>query len=137
MPTAAAITTATAEDLAPQRSYTGSSVKYFVAILSAAVLLAAIAFVGGGYLNTRRAERKAEDRHAAVHSMTQQELAAAIERCDASEDTAAGEARASAVRVKRDAAFCEDVARELDDRPLEIVSPRRAPVERTDSATPR
>jgi hypothetical protein len=92
-------------------------VKYLVVTLSTAVLLAAVAFVGSGYLNTRRAERKADHLRAAVHSMTQQDLAAAVARCEAPPEPGApldGVAR-------RDAAYCENVAREIDDRPLEIV----------------
>ena len=91
--------------------------KYLVVTLSAAALLAAVAFVGSGYLNTRRAERKADDLRASVHSMTQQDLAAAIARCEA--PPGPGEPRNGVAR--RDAAYCEDVAREMDDRPLEIV----------------
>ncbi len=88
--------------------------------LSTAAVLAAVAFVGSGYLNTRRAERKADHLRAAVHSMTQQDLAAAIARCDA--PPGPGEPRHGAAR--RDAAYCENVAREMDDRPLEIVKGR-------------
>jgi hypothetical protein len=95
-------------------------VKYLVVTLSTAALLAAGVFIGGGYLNTRRAERKADDLHAAVHSMTQQDLAAAVARCDS--PPGAGEPRNAAAR--RDAAYCENVAREMDDRPLEIVRGR-------------
>jgi hypothetical protein len=91
--------------------------KYLVATLSTAALLAAVAFIGSGYLNTRRAERKADDLRASVHSMTQQDLAAAIARCEA--PPGPGEPRNGVAR--RDAAYCENVAREMDDRPLEIV----------------
>lgn len=84
---------------------------------AAAALLAALIFVGSGYVHTRRAERKADRERAAVHVMTQQDLAAAIARCDA---VSAGDAPRHAV-ARRDAAYCEEVAREMDDRPLEIV----------------
>ena len=80
--------------------------------LSTAAVLAMAAFIGSGYLNTRRAERKADDLRAAVHAMTQQDLAAAIARCDSPPGPDA---------ARRDAAYCENVAREMDDRPLEIV----------------
>lgn len=88
--------------------------------LSTAAILGALAFVGSGYLNSRRAERQADDLRAAVHSMTQQDLAAAVARCEA--PPRPGEPRHGAAR--RDAAYCENVAREMDDRPLEIVKGR-------------
>lgn len=81
--------------------------KSIVTTAAAAALLAAVAFVGNGYLHTRRAARSAEVQRAAVHAMTQQDLAAAIARCDAA--------------TRRDAVYCEEVAREMDNRPLEIV----------------
>jgi hypothetical protein len=96
---------------------------------AATAILAAGAFIGSGYLHTRRVEHKAQRERAAVHAMTQQELAAAIARCDAmpAADTPhdaaagrdAGQQRDSTER--RDAAYCEEAAREMDDRPLEIV----------------
>jgi hypothetical protein len=95
-------------------------VKYLVVTLSTAALLAAVAFIGSGYLNTRRVERKADDLRASVHAMSQQDLAAAIARCDA--PPGPGEPRHGVER--RDAAYCENVAREMDDRPLEIVKGR-------------
>ncbi len=91
--------------------------KFFVITGATAAILAAVAFVGSGYLHTRRAERKAEGERAAVHAMTQQALAAAVARCDAV--PGADTPRSSAAR--RDAAYCEEVAREMDDRPLQIV----------------
>jgi hypothetical protein len=101
-------------------------VKYLIVTLSAAVVLATLVFIGNGYLNTRRADRKAEDLRAKVHAMTLQDLAAAIARCDAA--PAPDEAGRAAPR--RNAAYCEDVTRELDNRPLEIVKvkPGAAPV---------
>jgi hypothetical protein len=88
-------------------------VKYLVPALCTAVLLAAATFVGSGYLKGRRADRTAAAQRSSVRSMSQQELAAAVARCDAM--PASGQA------APRDAAYCEDVAREMDDRPLEIV----------------
>ncbi len=79
-------------------------------------MLAALLFVGNGYLNARRSDRKAGELRASVHALTQQQLAAAVARCDA---PTSGDGRAD--RARRDAAYCEDVAREMDDRPLEIV----------------
>jgi hypothetical protein len=91
---------------------------------AATAILAAGAFIGSGYLHTRRVEHKAQRERAAVHAMTQQELAAAIARCDAmpAADTPhdaaagrdAGQQRDSTER--RDAAYCEEAAREMDDR---------------------
>jgi hypothetical protein len=83
----------------------------------AAAILAAVGFVGSGYLHTRRAERKADRERATVHAMTQQALAAAIARCDA---VRAGNPPRDAA-ARRDAAYCEEVSREMDNRPLEIV----------------
>lgn len=88
----------------------------------AAAILAAVAFVGSGYLHTRRAERNADRERAAVHTMTQQELAAAIARCDA---LPTGDTPRDAA-ARRDAAYCEEVAREMDNRPLEIVEHKLA-----------
>jgi hypothetical protein len=109
------------------------AVKYIVVALSAAAILAAVAFIGSGYLLTRRADRKADDLHSAVHAMSLQDLAAAIVRCDA--PAAPGAARPGAMR--RDAAFCENVARELDDRPLEIVKVKPAGAAPTAAPAPR
>jgi len=89
------------------RARSGKAVKSLVMTVAAAAILAAVAFLGSGYLHTRRAERKADHERAAVHAMTQQDLAAAIARCDAA--------------TRRDAVYCEEVAREMDNRPLEIV----------------
>ncbi len=99
------------------REGAGETVKYLASTISAAALLAALVFIGNGYLNSRRSDRKAGEVRSAVHAMTQQELAAAIARCDAPQE-AAGR---SAAAPRQDAAYCEDVAREMDDRPLEIV----------------
>jgi hypothetical protein len=92
-------------------------VKYIVMTVAATAILCAVAFVGSGYLHNRRAERKADHERAAVHAMTQQDLAAAIARCDAGSD---GDAPRNGA-LRRVSAYCEDVAREMDNRPLEIV----------------
>jgi len=97
-------------------------VRYIIVTISAAAVLATLVFVGSGYLNTRRADRKADDLRATVHAMTLQDLAAAIAACDSTPSSA--EPRRGAVpldAVRRDAAYCEAVTRELDNRPLEIV----------------
>jgi hypothetical protein len=97
-------------------------VKYIIVAISVAAVLATLVFVGSGYLNTRRADRESEDLRAKVHAMTLQDLAAAIARCDATPGSE--EPRREAVppgAVRRDAVYCEDVTRELDNRPLEIV----------------
>jgi hypothetical protein len=91
-------------------------------VAAAAAILAAVAFVGSGYLHTRRAERKADHERAAVHAMTEQELAAAIARCDA---VSSGNTPRDAA-ARRDAAYCEEVAREMDNRPLQIVEHKPA-----------
>jgi hypothetical protein len=107
-------------------------VKYIIIATSAAVVLAMLAFIGNGYLNTRRADRKADDVRAKVHAMTLQDLAAAIARCDeapAPAEPERGVQRHDAIRrdvFRRDAAYCEDVTRELDNRPLEIVKVKPA-----------
>jgi hypothetical protein len=104
------------------------AVKYILVTISAAALLGTLVFVGSGYLNTRRAERKADDLRAKIHAMTLQDLAAAIAQCDAAPSP--DEPRRGAMR--RDPAYCEDVTRELDNRPLEIVKvkPADAPAPR-------
>ena len=101
--------------------------KYIIVTISGAAALATLVFVGSGYLNTRRADREGQDLRAKVHAMTLQDLAAAIARCDAtpgSEEPQRGAVPPDAAprdAVRRDAAYCEDVTRELDNRPLEIV----------------
>ena len=96
--------------------------KYIIVTISAAAALATLLFVGSGYLNTRRADRKAEDLRATVHAMTLQELAAAIAQCDSTPSSEEPRRRTAPTdAVRRDAAFCESVTRELDNRPLEIV----------------
>jgi hypothetical protein len=95
----------------------GNTLKFLLVTATAAALLAAVAFVGGGYLHSRRADRKADRQRAAVHAMSQQDLAAAIARCDA---VPAGDIPRDGA-ARRDAAYCEVVAREMDNRPLEIV----------------
>ena len=97
-------------------------VKFLLVTATAATFLALVAFVGSGYLHTRRAERKADHERAVVHAMTQQDLAAAIARCD--EVPSGGTPRDAAAH--RDAAYCEEVAREMDNRPLEIVEHKPA-----------
>jgi hypothetical protein len=87
-------------------------------------VLGAIVFVGMGYLHSHRAQREATDRREAVHAMSLQALAAAIARCDAPLTEKARRGAAG-----RDDRYCEEVARELDDRPLEVVQvePAQAP----------
>jgi hypothetical protein len=97
-------------------------VKFLLVTATAAAILAAVAFVGSGYLHTRRAERNADHERAVVHAMTQQDLAAAIARCDA---VPAGDIPRDAA-ARHDAAYCEEVAREMDNRPLEIVEHKLA-----------
>ncbi len=91
--------------------------KQLLLVICGAIVLGLAAFVGDGYLKGRRAEHKAAAQRDTVHSLTQQELARAVARCDAWQDPGRPPGSGAAPNAK----YCEDVAREMDDRPLEIV----------------
>lgn len=96
-------------------------VKHLITAGAAAALLAALVFVAGGYVHTRQVERRAADLDARVRAMSMQDLAVAIAHCDAP--------RAAPAPAPQ-AAFCAQVARELDDRPLEMVALGSSPSRR-------
>ena len=106
--------------------------KYLLGAIAGLVLVGALAFVGGGYLNTRHAERKAAELRTRARGMTDQELARAVAQCDAP---------AAAGTPAPPADYCEDVAREIDARPLEMVrtmpSTLAAPALRPQGGGPR
>jgi hypothetical protein len=82
------------------------------------VLVFVVAVVlGDGYLKTRRADQHALKLKASVSSLSIQELARRTQECDSSQLLSAP--------VKHDAAYCAEVMRAIDDRPLEIVDIRR------------
>lgn len=84
--------------------------------LVAAVILAVI-FMGDGYLRTRRADQKAGALKTAVSAMSIQQLAKASEECDV----------AQAGGRPKDAGYCAEVFRAIEDQPLQIVeTPRRS-----------
>ena len=93
--------------------------KYLPRAIAGLVLLGALAFVAGGYLNTRHAGRQAAELRSRSRGMTDQELARAMAQCD-------GPAAAGTPAPSAD--FCEDVAREIDARPLEMVKVTPGPL---------
>jgi hypothetical protein len=82
----------------------------------AAVILALI-FVGDAYLRTRRADQKTGALKSAVSAMSIQELAKASEECDS----------AQAGGPPKDAGYCAEVFRAIEDQPLQIVETPRPP----------
>ncbi len=86
------------------------AMKYKIMMAAAAIL--AVIFMGDGYLRTRRVDQKTGALRTAVSAMSIQELAKASEECDAAQ---AGGA------VKRDAVYCAEVYRAIEDQPLQIV----------------
>ena len=85
--------------------------KYHIALIVLLILGASI--VADGYVRTGRARHQALMVNANVLTMSQQQLAISLGECDS--PSPAGE------HVKRDATFCAEVARVLDNQPLQIV----------------
>jgi hypothetical protein len=85
--------------------------KYTVAVVVLA--LACAIFIGDGYLKTRRIEQSASTLRTNLSSMSIQELSSRSEECDLPP-----ERRQS---VKHDAAYCAEVWREIEARPLQAV----------------
>jgi hypothetical protein len=74
--------------------------------------------IGDGYLKTRRAEQSTSTLHANVAAMSNQQLAGAVRDCD----PPPGSGQLS----NHDAAYCAEVMRVIEDRPLQAVDTRRA-----------
>jgi hypothetical protein len=90
-------------------------VKY-KAIAVVAVLVLAVLAIGDGYLRTQRAERRVLTMKSRVSGMSIQQLARAAEECDS--ELAASAAPA----MRRDAGFCEEVARAIEAEPMHLVT---------------
>jgi hypothetical protein len=86
------------------------SLQYLAVI--GAVLLAGIV-IGDGYVKTRHAEQSTSTLRATIAAMSIQRLAAELRDCDP--PPGSGQA------VKRDAAYCAEVMRVIEDRPLQAV----------------
>jgi hypothetical protein len=89
------------------------AMKYKMTVVAAVIL--AVIFMGDAYLRTRRADQKTGALKTAVSAMSIQQLAKASEECDLAQ--AGGRAK--------DAGYCAEVFRAIEDQPLQIVeSPR-------------
>jgi hypothetical protein len=81
--------------------------------LAALAILACVVVIGDGLLKSKRAERNTTTLRAAVAALSPQELAVAVAACEA--PVRRGEP------PRRDAAYCAEVSRRLDEQPLQIV----------------
>jgi hypothetical protein len=85
-------------------------------LMMVAVALLAILgalFLGDGYVKTRRIEETSSTLRAHLAAMSIQELAGRVRECDPP--------IGSDQRVTRDAAYCAEVMRAIEDRPLQAV----------------
>jgi hypothetical protein len=81
--------------------------------LAVLVILGGAIVIGDGLFKSNRAERKSTALRTAVAELSPQELALSVAACDA--PPRPGES------PRRDAAYCAEVSRRLDDQPLQIV----------------
>lgn len=89
-------------------------------VMAVIVLLAlAVLAIGDGYLRTRRAERSVAVMKSRVSQMSIQQLARAEADCDSA--LPASVPQASAPLHRRDADFCEGVARAIEAEPMHLV----------------
>ncbi len=86
------------------------ALKYKLTVVAAVIL--AVIFMGDGYLRTRRADQKTGALKTAVSAMSIQQLAKASEECDL----------AQAGGRTKDAGYCAEVFRAIEDQPLQIVA---------------
>lgn len=78
-------------------------------------------FIGNGFVKTKRAGQKAQSLTATVSALSPQDLAARVRDCEAA-------GQPSQARPPYDAAYCAEVMRVIDNRPLQIVTtPQRMP----------
>jgi hypothetical protein len=97
---------------------TKATMKYTAAVIVLACLAAI--FVGDGWVKTKRAGQKAQSLTATVSALSPQDLAARVRDCEAA-------GQPSQARPPYDAAYCAEVMRVIDDRPLQMVTPQRMP----------
>jgi hypothetical protein len=90
----------------------GNKKKVTVVVVVVVAILGAF-FLGDGYLKTRRIEQTTSTVRASLSAMSIQELAGRVRECD----PPAG----SDQRVTHDPAYCEEVMRAIEDRPLQAV----------------
>ncbi len=88
--------------------------KYTGAVIVFACLAAI--FVGDGLVKTKRATHKAQSLSATVSALSPQELAARVRDCEAA-------GQPTQARPSYDAAYCAEVMRVIDNRPLQMVTP--------------
>jgi hypothetical protein len=87
--------------------------KYKMTVVVAVIL--AVIFMADGYLRTKRADQKTGALKTAVSAMSIQQLAKASEGCDLAQ--AGGRAK--------DAGYCAEVFRAIEEQPLQIVATPR------------
>jgi len=85
---------------------------FIVAVVAVLAVLGAL-FIGDGYLKSRRIEQTTSTVRASLSAMSIQELAGRVRDCD----PPAG----SDQRAIHDAAYCAEVMRAIEDRPLQAV----------------
>jgi hypothetical protein len=90
----------------------GNKHKLTVVMVVLAAILGAL-FLGDGYLKTRRVERAASTMRASLSAMSIQELAGRVRECDPP--------TGSDQPIIHDAAYCAEVMRAIEDRPLQAV----------------
>jgi hypothetical protein len=86
-------------------------------VTAVGAVLAAV-LIGDGYLRTRRASAHAVTLKTAVAAMSIQELARRVGECEPSPGSGAP--------VKHDAAYCAEVMRAIEQRPLQLVEPSKS-----------
>jgi len=72
--------------------------------------------IGDGYVKTRHAEQGTSTLRATIAAMSIQQLARELRSCDPP----------SGAPINHDAAFCAEVMRVIEDRPLQAVAPERS-----------
>jgi hypothetical protein len=85
----------------------------FVAVIVIAILGGIV--IGDGYLRTRRADQSRTTLHANISAMSIQQLAGEVRDCDPPVG--------SGQPVNHDTAYCAEVIRVIEDRPLQAVRP--------------
>jgi hypothetical protein len=91
--------------------------KFTIAAIVSAILCAVV--IGDGYLKSRRAKQHAVTVTTSLSTMSIQELSRHSEECDQSQGRGQS--------TKQDAAYCAEVWREIEARPLEVVEVGRVP----------
>ncbi len=77
------------------------------------VVILGVVVIGDGFIKTRHAEQSTSNLRATIAAMSIQQLAGALRDCDP--PPGAGQP------LKHDAAYCAEVMRVIEDRPLQAV----------------